>query len=280
MFYTQRRAADRGPGATWVHGTDIGVAVSHDGGLAWAYDGVVTGLDPHPGRNTLWAPEIVFAEGRYHMFVSTSGAFRTGGRAPRAIHHHVSDDLRSWQLVGEVPLSSDRVDRRLRLSAAAGRVPDVVQGRGPLLDHVVGRLGGPHHVVPRTARVGAPAHEGPNVFELGGHYWMVTDEWTGLGVTARRTSDLGPPGAHPRRTRQAPVGRRARPSRGRRRRPGLCRGRGRVDLLLHRPGRPGARRRRRVARRRVPAPRRAAGARHGRSGRRAPSHRRLARLRS
>ncbi|TDC23622.1 hypothetical protein E1265_12235 [Streptomyces sp. 8K308] len=33
-----------------------------------------------------------------------------------------------------------------------------------------------------------PRHEGPNAFELGGWYWMVTDEWRGLGV--HRSTDL------------------------------------------------------------------------------------------
>ena len=70
MFYTQRRADDTGPGVAWVHGTDIARACSSDGGLTWSYAGVVDGLDPHPGRNTLWAPEVVFAEGRFHLFVT------------------------------------------------------------------------------------------------------------------------------------------------------------------------------------------------------------------
>ena len=33
MFYTQRRASAPGPGVAWVHGTDIGVAVSTEKGL-------------------------------------------------------------------------------------------------------------------------------------------------------------------------------------------------------------------------------------------------------
>lgn len=36
--------------------------------------------------------------------------------------------------------------------------------------------------------VGPPSHEGPNVFSLGGEFWMITDEWHGLGV--HRSSDL------------------------------------------------------------------------------------------
>ena len=27
-----------------------------------------------------------------------------------------------------------------------------------------------------------PPHEGPNVFTLGGHHWMITDEWRGQAV--------------------------------------------------------------------------------------------------
>jgi hypothetical protein len=189
MFYTQRRAADRGPGFTWVHGTDIGIAISHDGGLTWAYDGVVAGLDPHPGRNTLWAPEIVFTQGRYHMFVSYIRGIpdRWDGH-PRTIHHHVSDDLRSWELVGEVPLSSDRV-----IDACVYPLP---QGgyRMWFKDEAHGSTTWSADSADLTTwsrarpAVGAPAHEGPNVFELGGHYWMVTDEWTGLGV--HRSADL------------------------------------------------------------------------------------------
>ena len=45
MLYTQRRAGDRGPGVQWVHGTDIGVATSRDGGLTWQYRGVLDGVE-------------------------------------------------------------------------------------------------------------------------------------------------------------------------------------------------------------------------------------------
>jgi hypothetical protein len=45
MFYTQRRASFEGEGVEWVHGSRIGIAVSHDGGASWVYRGVVDGLD-------------------------------------------------------------------------------------------------------------------------------------------------------------------------------------------------------------------------------------------
>ena len=47
--------------------------------------------------------------------------------------------------------------------------------------------------------IGAPAHEGPNVFELAGWWWMAVVEWSGLAVHrsidavtwTRQTSDRG-----------------------------------------------------------------------------------------
>ena len=43
LFATQRRVDDDGPGVSWVHGTDIAVATSDDGGLTWTHRGVVDG---------------------------------------------------------------------------------------------------------------------------------------------------------------------------------------------------------------------------------------------
>ena len=37
MIYTNRRATQEGPKFGWVHGTDLGVASSSDGGSTWLY---------------------------------------------------------------------------------------------------------------------------------------------------------------------------------------------------------------------------------------------------
>ena len=109
MLYTQRRAADRSGGAAWVHGTEIGIASSDDGGLTWTYAGVADGLDHLPGPNTLWAPEIVRIGAEYHMFLSHVPGTPDSWDAPRSITHHTSADLTSWTYRGTLPLSSDRV---------------------------------------------------------------------------------------------------------------------------------------------------------------------------
>lgn len=189
MFYTQRRAGDLGPGVTWVHGTDIGTAISDDGGLSWNYDGVVAGIDPYDGRNTLWAPEVIFAESRFHMFVShVMGVPSRWGGHDRHVLHHVSDDLVHWSFCGVVPLSSDRV-----IDAAVHPRPDggyriwfkdesnhswTWAADSDDLDHW-----GPSRAV-----ITGDGHEGPNVFELGGTFWLITDEWRGLAVY--RSDDL------------------------------------------------------------------------------------------
>lgn len=189
MFYTQRRAHEPDDGHRWVHGTDIGVARSDDAGLTWRYDGVAEGIDPHEGRNTLWAPEVIRAGDRYHMFTSyITGVPDQWAGHPRTILHHSSTDLTDWRYDGVLPLSSDRVIdacayelpaggwRLWYKDEAAGSTtwsvdsPDLIEWSEPV--QVIGGL----------------PHEGPNVFRLGGYYWMITDEWRGQAV--HRSVDL------------------------------------------------------------------------------------------
>lgn len=206
MFYTQRRAGDPGPGVTWVHGTDIGTAVSDDGGATWTYTGVVAGIDPYEGRNTLWAPEVIFAAGRFHMFVShIIGVPSRWPGHERHILHHVSDDLVRWEFRGAVPLSSDHV-----IDAAVHPRP----GGGFRLWYKDEAHGSTTWAVdsddletwgPGRPVITGPGHEGPNVFALSGRFWLIVDEWRGLAVYASDDLDewtrqgliLDRPGARP-----------------------------------------------------------------------------------
>ena len=86
LFYTQRRASDEGEGVSWVHGTRIGVATSRDG-AKWLYRGTLPGLDIERGHNTFWAPEIIQAEGTYHMYVSYITGIPTDWDYPRWMLH-------------------------------------------------------------------------------------------------------------------------------------------------------------------------------------------------
>ena len=206
MFYTQRRASAPGPGVAWVHGTDIGIAVSGDAGATWLYIGTAHGLDYEPGRNTYWAPEIFWAEGAYQMFVSyIRGVPDRWEGHPRTILHYTSTNLWDWRLVGPVDLNSGKV-----IDAAVYQLPsggyrmwfkDEAHESHTYSADSADLIS---WTKPDPAITGA-AHEGPNVFVLGGWYWMVTDEWHGLAV--HRSADvenwqrqgliLDTPGEHP-----------------------------------------------------------------------------------
>lgn len=194
MFYTQRRAslADPGPGVSWIHGTRIGVATSDDG-IEWRYDGTLeptaSGLvlesGPPPARvdRTHWAPEIVWDGARWRMYLTEIDGIpdRWPGFV-REIVEYVSDDLRRWERRGPLALSSDRV-----IDAAVARTPDGlwrIWYKDEAADSVT--------MVASSAdlddwqldgvAIGGRPHEGPTVFELGGFWWMIVDEWRGMGV--------------------------------------------------------------------------------------------------
>ncbi|TVZ05381.1 glycosyl hydrolase [Trebonia kvetii] len=189
MLYTQRRASAPGPGVAWVHGSDIGVAVSRDGGGSWLYRGTVQGLDFEPGRNTFWAPEVFWAEGQYHMLVTyIRGVPDRWEGHDRQIRHYVSPDLWRWSDLGPLHLNSRRA-----IDAAVCRLPsggyrlwfkdEERESHTYACDSADLTAWTP----PQPTITGA-AHEGPNVFALDGCFWMLTDEWRGLA--AYRSDDL------------------------------------------------------------------------------------------
>jgi hypothetical protein len=194
MFYTQRRAThpDPGPGVAWVHGSRIGVAQSADG-LDWTCAGTLEpdagGLALRPGpppdmvEVTHWAPEVIHDGSRWRMYLTEIDGIpdRWPGFA-RTITEYVSEDLREWTRRGPLSLSSDRVidaavagcpDRLWRLwfkDEAAGSVTKVAASADLRTWHVEG------------VAIGGRPHEGPSAFELGGTWWMIVDEWRGMGV--------------------------------------------------------------------------------------------------
>jgi hypothetical protein len=194
MFYTQRRAThpDPGPGVAWVHGTRIGVARSADG-VAWAYAGTLepdaVGLalreGPPPGAVdvTHWAPEVIHDGKRWRMYLTEIAGIpdRWPGFA-RTIVEYVSDDLRRWERRGPIRLSSDRV-----IDAAVARCPDGLWRlwfKDEAADSVTKVASSPDLESWRVegTAIGGRAHEGPCVIELGGSWWMIVDEWRGMGV--------------------------------------------------------------------------------------------------
>ena len=182
IVYTNRRANVDCPGVGYCHGTDIGIASSADGGRSWRYRGTLQGLEFERGRNTFWAPEILWHEGQYHMYVSYVRGVPCDWSGPRRIVHMTSVNLWHWTLESVLLLTSDRV-----IDACVCTLPD---GRWRLWykdeEH------GSHTYAADSTdlahwTVAGPvitdcAHEGPNVFRWREAYWMVIDTWHGLNV--------------------------------------------------------------------------------------------------
>ncbi|WP_159887160.1 glycoside hydrolase family protein [Paenibacillus puerhi] len=189
MIYTNRRATAEGPKFAWVHGTDLGVASSRDGGASWVYRGTLTGLETEWGRNTFWAPEVIWHEGLYHMYVSyIQGVPDDWYGHKRELYHYTSSDLLNWTFVSNIKLSSERV-----IDACIHPLPG-----GEFRMWYKDEQNHSHTYAADSAdlytwTVVGPvitdrAHEGPNVFRLADSYWMIVDEWRGQGVY--RSDDL------------------------------------------------------------------------------------------
>jgi len=187
MLYTNRRANVACQGVAWVHGTDIGVASSADNGLTWNYRGALPGLEFERGRNTFWAPEILWFGDLYHMFISYVPGIPHDWSGPRRIVHMTSNNLWDWHFEARLALSSERVIDAcvLQLPGGGWRMwykDEADQSHTYAADSddlYIWKVNGP--VITDCG------HEGPNVFSWKGYFWMVTDPWQGLGVY--RSSD-------------------------------------------------------------------------------------------
>lgn len=194
MFYTQRRAAhpDPGPGVAWVHGSRIGVARARDG-MQWTFAGTLepdamglvlrAGPPPRDVTETHWAPEVIRAGTRWHLYLTVIQGIPTQWEGhPRRIVEYVSDDLRSWSRRGELPLASDRV-----IDAAVARCPDD-RWRLWYKDEAAGSTTAVavsddlDAWRPAGTAIAGRAHEGPFAFSLGGTWFLITDEWRGMAV--------------------------------------------------------------------------------------------------
>lgn len=182
LLYTQRRANVDGPGFAWVHGCDIGVARSIDDGRTWRYLGALPGLEFERGRNTFWAPEILWHNGTYHMYCSYVPGVPEDWSGARRIVYYSSADLWKWTCHGPLPLSSERVIDACVEQITPGHwrmwykdeAHDSHTYTADSADLANWKAGG--------AAITGRGHEGPNVFRWHDSWWMITDHWDGLGV--------------------------------------------------------------------------------------------------
>lgn len=181
MLYTQRRSAHNSVGVAHIHGTAIGVASSVDG-IRWLYRGTVPNLEFEPGHNTFWAPEVIFEQGKYHIYVTYVRGIPTDWNWGRNIVHYTAENLWNWKFESILELSSDRV-----IDACVYKIDETTykmwykdERHDSHTWSAVSR--DLYHWTVCGEEISENSHEGPNVFVLGGAKWMITDEWNGLGV--------------------------------------------------------------------------------------------------
>lgn len=201
MFYTNRRANVDCVGTSWVYGTHIACASSSDNGRTWVYRGSLD-LEFENGHNTFWAPHIVYDNGKYHMYVTYITGIRDHWSGRGQIAHYDSDDLWDWNFVDLLDLSENALldatvfqkpsgkwgiwYKDSKTGATVEAVGDNLYEFNPVPGNVVDDVG----------------HEAPLVFSFKGYYWLLTDQWEGLGVYRSKDTDnwekmgviLGEPG--------------------------------------------------------------------------------------
>jgi hypothetical protein len=182
MFYTNRRAnATNVDGVTWVHGTRIGIAESKDG-ATWKYRDTAN-INYRPVKEyTHWAPEVIDVNGVYHMFLTYVPGIFTDWQHPRDIIHLTSKDLLNWDYVSTLKLASDRV-----IDPCVMRLPDGTWRmwyNNERDSKSIYYADSPDLITwtDKIKAVGDKGGEGPKVFSWKGKYWMIVDNWAGLGV--------------------------------------------------------------------------------------------------
>jgi hypothetical protein len=190
MLYTNRRAtASEDKGVKWVHGTDLGIASTPDGGVTWKYRGIARGLEFEPGRNTFWAPEIVFNEGLYHAYISYVRGVPETWKGTRDILHYTSTNLLDWKYEAAIiPGSIDACVHRL----PDGRWRMWFKNEQHKYPGTVADSSDLYHWEPSKSEMADPdpgKGEGPDVVFWHGYFWMVKDTWRGQGVYRSTDAD-------------------------------------------------------------------------------------------
>jgi len=186
MFYTNRRANVPGlSGVTWVHGTPIGIAESADAGATWKYVGDAQfDLPENYGGTdlTTWAPDVIRSpDGTWQMFLTIVPGIFEDWNHPRFIVQLTSTDLVHWKDPRKLALASDRV-----IDPSIERMPDGTwrlyyndERAGKAIDYATS----PDltHWTDK-GRAFKSRGEGPKGFRWHNKYWVIIDEWKGLGV--------------------------------------------------------------------------------------------------
>src|ERR1019366_6734004 len=207
-------------GVTWVHGTTIGIAESADGGAHWKFFSMAQFDLPaeYGGTNvTCWAPDLIRApDGTWQMFLTVVPGIFEDWNHPRFIVQLTSMNLMNWSNPKKLSLASDRVidPSILRMPDGSWRVWDKNQRTGKTINYadnpdrvidpsILRMPDGSWRLWYNNERTGKSINyadspdlvnwtdkglafksrgEGPKGFRWHNKFWVIIDEWKGLGV--------------------------------------------------------------------------------------------------
>ena len=188
MLYTQRRANVDAMNVAYCYGSAIAIASSKDNGHTWVYRGALD-LEFEKGKNTFWAPDVVYNNGTYHMFVAYIQGVRNNWGGSARLAHYTSKNMWDWKFEGFPQFSSENV-----IDPTLFQMPDkswrVWYKDETRSSHIM--MAESKDLFKWTytteAAIGGSSQEGPKVFRFKDWYWMITDEWRGMRVY--RSKDL------------------------------------------------------------------------------------------
>ena len=181
MFYTNRRANVAGlSGVSWVHGTPIGIAESADG-ANWKYCQDAN-IQYEKKNVTFWAPEVIYSDGTYHMYLTIVPGVFANWSHPRDIAHFTSDNLLDWEYQSTLKLASDKVIDACVFRMPGGNWRMWYNNERDRKSIYYAESSDLYNWADKGKAVGDRSGEGPAVFEWKGYFWMIVDNWRGLGV--------------------------------------------------------------------------------------------------
>lgn len=166
----------------YCYENSIAIASWDDHGKSWGHRGILD-LEFERGKNTFWAPDVVYTNCKYHMFVAYIKGVRNhwGGKAQMA--HYISDNTWDWKFEGLISPSSENVIDATLFQAKDGKwrmwYKDDAGGSVTWLAESDDLYNWNWHDKPVIAD---QKHKGPKVFRFQNSYWMMTDQWAGMGV--------------------------------------------------------------------------------------------------
>lgn len=184
MYYTQRRANVPQAGVDWCYGSKIGIAKSTDAGRSWEYFGVCLGIERGRQAETFWAPHVFSHDGVIHMVVTyiprIGGNGNWGGKGQLA--HYTSVDGEHWKDEGLIDCGSDNVIDPAVIKLKDGKWLLVFRDDNAGVKTAKCVSDDLKTWTRLKDTVGDQQHEGPVIFYWKDSFWMICDDWKGLGV--------------------------------------------------------------------------------------------------